>query len=81
MNSALRCNDPVLVLEHVDLYAPAPGEGPTDDWDYCIPVGKAAVRRVGSAVTVLSYLAMTRHVLDGGRVHRSRRRSGRPALA
>ena len=52
-----------MVLEHIDLYT-GTGEGPTDDWDYCIPVGKAAVRRVGSAVTVLSYLAMTGYVLD-----------------
>jgi 2-oxoisovalerate dehydrogenase E1 component len=63
MNSALRCKDPVLVLEHVDLYGSV-GEGPVDDWDYCIPVGKAAVRRVGADVTVLTYLAMTRYVLD-----------------
>jgi len=58
MNSALRCDDPVVVLEHVDLYASS-GEGPGDDWDYCLPVGKAAVRRTGTEVTVLSYLAMT----------------------
>ena len=62
MNSALRCKDPVLVLEHVDLYG-STGEGPTEDWDYCLPVGKAAVRRAGAAVTVLSYLAMTNYVL------------------
>jgi 2-oxoisovalerate dehydrogenase E1 component len=58
MNSALRCEDPVVVLEHVDLYASS-GPGPGEDWDYCLPVGKAAVRRTGSDVTVLSYLAMT----------------------
>jgi 2-oxoisovalerate dehydrogenase E1 component len=58
MNSALRCEDPVVVLEHVDLYGSS-GEGPGDDWDFCLPVGRAAVRRAGSAVTVLSYLAMT----------------------
>jgi 2-oxoisovalerate dehydrogenase E1 component len=62
MNSALRCQDPVVVLEHVDLYA-STGEGPVDDFDYCIPVGKAAVRRSGSALTVISYLAMTNLVL------------------
>lgn len=62
MNSALRCQDPVLVLEHVDLYAGS-GEGPGADWDFCLPVGKAAVRRTGSAITVLSYLAMTNLVL------------------
>ena len=62
MNSALRCEDPVVVLEHVDLYG-STGEGPVDDLDYCIPVGKAAVRRSGSALTVISYLAMTNYVL------------------
>jgi len=62
LNSALRCQDPVVVLEHVDLYASS-GEGPVDDLDYCIPVGKAAVRRPGDQVTVLTYLAMTGCVL------------------
>ncbi len=63
MNTALRCQDPVVVLEHVDLYNSS-GPGPVDDLDYCLPVGKAAVRREGSAVTVLSYLAMVPTVLD-----------------
>jgi 2-oxoisovalerate dehydrogenase E1 component len=63
MNSALRCKDPVVVLEHVDLYT-STGEGPVDDLDYCLPVGKAAVRRSGEDLTVLTYLAMTRYVLD-----------------
>jgi 2-oxoisovalerate dehydrogenase E1 component len=63
MNAALRCQDPVLVLEHVDLYASS-GPGPVDDLDYCLPVGKAAVRRAGSQVTVISYLAMVAYVLE-----------------
>jgi 2-oxoisovalerate dehydrogenase E1 component len=63
MNSALRCNDPVVVLEHVDLYTSL-GEGPVEDLDYCLPVGRAAVRRTGSDVTVISYLAMVGYVLD-----------------
>lgn len=63
MNSALRCQDPVVVLEHVDLYG-STGLGPVDDLDYCLPVGKAAVRRVGSEVTVISYLAMVGRVLE-----------------
>jgi 2-oxoisovalerate dehydrogenase E1 component len=62
MNSALRCDDPVVVLEHVDLY-PTTGQIADDGWDHCLPVGKAAVRRTGSQVTVLSYLAMTNFVL------------------
>ena len=62
MNSALRCQDPVVVLEHVDLYS-AIGATPVDDLDYCLPVGKAAVRRTGEQVTILTYLAMTSYVL------------------
>jgi 2-oxoisovalerate dehydrogenase E1 component len=63
MNSALRCRDPVVVLEHVDLYT-AVGEVPAGEWDFCLPVGKAAVRRAGEQLTVLTYLAMTPRVLD-----------------
>jgi len=63
MNSALRCRDPVVVLEHVDLYATA-GEVPASEWDFCLPVGRAAVRRSGTQLTVLAYLAMTSRVLD-----------------
>jgi len=63
MNSALRCKDPVVVLEHVDLYT-STGEGPVNDLDYCLPVGRAAVRRTGSQITVICYLAMVHHVLE-----------------
>jgi 2-oxoisovalerate dehydrogenase E1 component len=63
MNTALRCQDPVLVLEHVDLYN-ATGPGPVDDLDYCLPVGKAAIRREGADVTILSYLGMVPFVLE-----------------
>ncbi|WP_345678227.1 alpha-ketoacid dehydrogenase subunit alpha/beta [Yinghuangia aomiensis] len=57
MNTALASNDPVLVIEHSDLY-PVSGLVPQDDFDYRIPIGSAAVRRTGSQVTVLTYLAM-----------------------
>ncbi|TCB98322.1 MFS transporter [Micromonospora zingiberis] len=63
MNSALRCADPVIVLEHVDLYG-STGDGPVDDLDYHLPVGKAALRRTGDDLTIITYLAMTRYVLD-----------------
>jgi len=63
MNSALRCEDPVVVLEHVDLYG-STGPGPVGDFDYCLPVGKAAVRRTGADVTVLTYLGMVPLVLQ-----------------
>ena len=57
MNSALRCEDPVLVIEHVALYNSS-GIGPLKDLDYFIPLGKAKVVRPGKAFTVLTYLAM-----------------------
>ena len=59
MNSALLCNDPVLVIEHVSLYT-TDGPGPGDDLDYYIPLGKAKVVRAGGTFTVLSYLYQTR---------------------
>jgi 2-oxoisovalerate dehydrogenase E1 component len=56
MNAALAIGDPVLVLEHVDLYG-TEGDIPAD-LDYLIPFGTAAVRRPGADVTVLAYLSM-----------------------
>ncbi|MCW2840182.1 MAG: transporter [Aeromicrobium sp.] len=63
MNTALALDDPVLVLEHVDLYATT-GDTPTDDLDYQLPFGKAAIRREGNDVTILTYLTMVQHSLD-----------------
>ena len=62
MNTALSCDDPVVVLEHVDLYTSS-GPGVPDTYDYFLPVGKAAVKKSGSEVTVISYLAMTNYVM------------------
>jgi 2-oxoisovalerate dehydrogenase E1 component len=63
MNTALACDDPVVVLEHVDLYS-AVGPGPVEDLDYLLPVGKAALRRQGDDVTIISYLSMVGHCLE-----------------
>jgi 2-oxoisovalerate dehydrogenase E1 component len=62
MNAALAIDDPVLIVEHVDLYG-SEGEIPVDDLDYQIPFGTAAVRRSGNDVTVLSYLSMVAQAL------------------
>ena len=68
---ALAVDDPVLMLEHVDLYG-AEGEFPVDDLDYQIPLRPGGeVRRAGSEVTVLTYLSMVAHA--------RRRRSSAPA--
>ena len=63
MNTALACDDPVVVLEHVDLYA-STGTGPVSDLDYRIPVGKAALRSEGDDLTVISYLSMVGHCME-----------------
>ena len=63
LNAALALEDPVLVIEHVDLYAQSDWVL-EDDVDYVIPPGSAAVRRVGSDLTVLTYLSMVQHSLE-----------------
>lgn len=63
MNAALVLDDPVLVIEHVDLYG-TKDRIPDGDLDYIIPPGNAAVRREGKDVTVLTYLSMVGHSLE-----------------
>lgn len=63
MNTALDLEDPVLVLEHVDLYG-STGVGPSEDFSYRLPLGKAAIRRTGTELTVLTYLAMVEPTLQ-----------------
>jgi len=62
MNAALALEDPVLVIEHIDLYGRA--DRVPADLDYVIPPGTAAVRREGNDVTVISYLSMVHHSLE-----------------
>ncbi|TXN29384.1 alpha-ketoacid dehydrogenase subunit alpha/beta [Lacisediminihabitans profunda] len=63
MNAALALQDPVLVIEHVDLYGMA-DRVPVGDLDYQLPFGKAALRRVGAEATIISYLSMVAHCLE-----------------
>ena len=63
MNTALALDDPVLVIEHIDLYGRA-DEIPGGDLDYHLPLGKAALRRRGADITIISYLSMVHQVLE-----------------
>ena len=63
MNSALRCKDPVLVLEHVDLYTRR-DLAPEGDLDYYIPLGKAKLVNSGTRMTIITYLAMVHVVVE-----------------
>ncbi|MFD1175691.1 alpha-ketoacid dehydrogenase subunit beta [Paenibacillus puldeungensis] len=51
--SAIRDNDPVFFMEHLNLYHAFRDEVPEDD--YTVELGKAKVVREGSDVTVLAY--------------------------
>jgi 2-oxoisovalerate dehydrogenase E1 component len=54
-NTAVRFNDPVLMIEHMNLYKQEE-QIPTDSLDYYIPYGNAKVVRDGTDLTVLTYL-------------------------
>jgi 2-oxoisovalerate dehydrogenase E1 component len=54
-NTAMRFDDPVLVIEHGMLYGEE-GQVPAESMDYYVPYGKAKVVRPGTDVTVLTYL-------------------------
>lgn len=56
-NTAISIDDPVLVIEHVDLYS-TDQNVPEGDRDFSLPIGEAVIRREGSELTILSYLNM-----------------------
>lgn len=56
LKSAIRDNNPVLFFEHKFLYRRVKEEIPADG--YAVPIGKAAVRREGNDLTIISYAAM-----------------------
>lgn len=60
--SAIDDPDPVLFFEHKQLYRSLRGEVPTEM--YRVPIGKAAVRRTGSDLSVLSYGLMVHYCLE-----------------
>jgi 2-oxoisovalerate dehydrogenase E1 component len=60
LSHALRCDDPVLFLEHRELLTL---KGPVPEGDYEIPFGQASVLRTGSDVTVVALALMAQHAL------------------
>jgi len=55
LKSAIRDNDPVCVMESELLYG---YEGEVPEGEYLVPIGKAAVRREGTDVTLVSFNKM-----------------------
>ncbi len=56
IKTAIRDDDPVVFFQHKRLFSQT---GPVPEGEYLIPMGKAAIRRQGSDITILTYSRMT----------------------
>ena len=65
IKAAIRDDDPVLFFEHKFLYRRIKEELPAGDW--IVPIGKAAVRREGRDVSVITYGAMVWTALEAAK--------------
>src|SRR5512147_2405563 len=52
LKSSIRCDDPVLFIEHATMYQV---RGDVPDGEYLIDIGKSKVQRAGKDVTVVTY--------------------------
>lgn len=62
LKAAIRDDDPVLYFEHKFLYRRIKDEVP--DEDYIVPLGKAAIRREGSDLSIITFGAMTHTAME-----------------
>jgi 2-oxoisovalerate dehydrogenase E1 component beta subunit len=64
IKAAIRDDDPVLFFEHKLLYRNPKIKQEVPAEDYIVPIGKAAVRRQGSDLSIITYGAMTYTAMD-----------------